>query len=183
VVVRDPVRERPVVAARLLCALLLAALAGLPAAAQQPRRAAPDHLRIETSASEQVVAPGTRFSLLFDITPAEKIHVYAPGDHSYKVIRVNLQPSGWLIVHPTEYPASEMYDFVPLKERVPVFQKPFRLRQPVEVSGAPEHRAALAKMNRITIRGTLEYQACDDRLCYPPKSIPLSYTVRLRRPA
>jgi hypothetical protein len=36
-------------------------------------------------------------------------------------------------------------------------------------------------MKSMTIRGTLDYQACDDRLCYPPRSIPVSYTVRLQR--
>jgi hypothetical protein len=129
------------------------------------------------------VTPGSVFSLVFDITPREKIHVYAPGDHQYKVIRLNLAQRPWLVVHPVDYPASEIYEFVPLKERVPVFQKPFRLTQWVEVSASGEHRAALAKVNTLTIRGTLDYQACDDRVCYPPQSVPVSYTVRLRRPA
>jgi len=29
------------------------------------------------------------------------------------------------------------------------------------------------------ITGTLEYQACDDKLCYNPTSVPLSWTVAL----
>jgi hypothetical protein len=33
----------------------------------------------------------------------------------------------------------------------------------------------------VTIAGTLEYQACDDRLCFPPRSIPVSYAVKLRQ--
>lgn len=62
-----------------------------------------------------------------------------------------------------------------------MFQKPFVLRQGMAVSTAPEHRAALAKIDKMTIKGTLDYQACDDRVCFLPKSIPVSYTVRLRR--
>ena len=56
-----------------------------------------------------------------------------------------------------------------------------RLTQRVELSASPEHRAALARMTSITITGTLDYQACDDRVCYLPRSLPVSYTVRLRR--
>ena len=32
----------------------------------------------------------------------------------------------------------------------------------------------------ITLTGTLEYQACDDTICYNPASIPLSWTLSLR---
>ena len=32
----------------------------------------------------------------------------------------------------------------------------------------------------LTIKGTLRYQACDDKVCYLPQSIPLSWTVGLR---
>jgi hypothetical protein len=167
----------------VLCALAVAAVLTALLAAQQPKRIDTPHLRIDTYATDQVVSPGAVFSLVFDITPRQGIHVYAPGEHTYKIVRVTLEPDPRLVVHPLKYPASEIYEFVPLKERVPVFQKPFRLAQRVEVSAAPEHRAMLAKTNRMTIRGTLDYQACDDRLCYPPRSIPVSYSVRLRRPA
>jgi hypothetical protein len=167
----------------LLCALAVAAMLAAPVAAQQPKRIDTPHLRIDTYATDQTVSPGSVFSLVFEITPGQGIHVYAPGKHNYKVVRVTLVPDSRLVVHPLEYPASEIYEFVPLKEKVPVFQKPFRLAQRVEVSAAPEHRAVLAKTSMITIRGTLDYQACDDRLCYPPRSIPVSYAVRLRRPA
>lgn len=167
----------------VLCALAVAAVLAVPAAAQQPKRIDTSHLRVDTYATDRVVSPGSVFSLVFEITPRQGIHVYAPGKHRYKIVRVTLEPHAWLVVHPLEYPASEIYEFVPLKERVPVFQKPFRLAQRVEISAAPEHRALLPKTNRMTIRGTLDYQACDDRLCYPPRSIPVSYLVGLRRPA
>lgn len=42
-----------------------------------------------------------------------------------------------------QYPASEIYHFKPLDERVPVFQKPFRLVQSMAVSTSPEARAVL----------------------------------------
>jgi hypothetical protein len=167
----------------ILHVVALAALLAGSVAAQQPKRIDTPHLRVDTYATAETVSPGSAFSLVFEITPKAGVHVYAPGDHTYKIVRLTLEPNPPLVVHPLDYPASEMYEFVPLKEVVPVFQKAFKLTQRVEVSARPEHRAALAKMSSLTIRGTLDYQACDDRLCFPPRSIPVSYTLKLRRPS
>ena len=166
--------------------VVVVGLLGLQVEAQQKatanlRQIATDHLQVTTYVTDEAVAPGAAFSLVFEITPREGIHLYAPGEHGYKIVRVNLEPDPRLVTRPAEYPPSEIYFFAPLKERVPVFQKPFVLRQGMAVSTAPEHRAALAKIDRMTINGTLDYQAFDDRVCFLPKSIPVSYTVRLRR--
>ena len=40
-----------------------------------------------------------------------------------------MQP--WLKVHPIVYPASTIYHYKPLDERVEVFARPFRLRRDV----------------------------------------------------
>ena len=140
-----------------------------------------DHLQITTYATDEAVAPGSLFSIVFDVTPRERMHVYAPGAKGYKIISVNLEPNPWLVTRPVQYPPSEIYHFKPLNERVPVFQNPFRLTQSMAVATSPEHRAALAKIEMVTIKGMLDYQACDDRICFTPKSIPVSYTVKLRR--
>ena len=36
---------------------------------------------------------------------------------------------------------------------------------------------SLAGMNELALNGTLEYQACDDRICFNPVSLPLSWKV------
>ena len=140
-----------------------------------------DHLRVTTYATDDAVAPGSLFSIVFDITPRERMHVYAPGADGYRIIGVNLDPSPLLVTRPIEYPASEIYFFEPLDERVPVFQTPFRLTQGMAISAAREHRAVLAENETFTITGTLDYQACDDRICFNPQSVPVSYTVTLRQ--
>jgi hypothetical protein len=38
----------------------------------------------------------------------------------------------------------------------------------------------LAGRDRLTIAGTLDYQACDDKVCLIPQSVPLSWTVELK---
>ena len=81
---------------------------------------------------------------------------------------------------PVRYPASQIYFFKPLKERVPVFQKPFRLVQEVVLDGTLKTQAALRGKQNITFTGTLDYQACDSKECFNPVSVPLSWTLNMR---
>ena len=145
------------------------------------RRITTDHLQVTTYATDEVVAPGSVFSIVFDITPRERMHVYAPGAEGYRIITLALDPNPLLVPRALQYPASEIYYFEPLDERVPVFQAPFRLTQAMTVTTAREHRAELAKLDHVTVTGTLDYQACDDRICFNPQSVPVSYTFRLRQ--
>jgi hypothetical protein len=139
-----------------------------------------DHLRAVSYASDEIVAPGTVFSLHVDVEPGERIHVYAPGQHSYRVVSIELDPLPLLKTRPVTYPASEIYHFVPLNERVPVYQRPFRLMRNVVFDASAAGQEALREMPAVTITGRLEYQACDDRLCFAPSSIPLSWTVKTK---
>jgi hypothetical protein len=79
------------------------------------------------------------------------------------------------------YPKSEIYFFKPLNERVPVYQEPFRLIQELALDPSQSARAKIAKMERITITGRLDYQACDDKVCFVPVSLPVSYTLHIRQ--
>ncbi|HXG89914.1 MAG TPA: protein-disulfide reductase DsbD domain-containing protein [Vicinamibacterales bacterium] len=138
------------------------------------------HLTVTAGASDDTVAPGKRLSLVFDITPKRGMHLYAPGKHTYQVVRLTLDQQPWMRAHEPTYPASEIYHFKPLNERVEVFQKPFRLVQDVTVLATPEVQKLLAKETSVIITGRLEYQACDDKLCYSPQSVPVSWTLALK---
>ena len=137
------------------------------------------HLEITTYPSDSAVAPGNRFSIALDIRPRSGIHVYAPGAKNYRVIGLSIGAQPFVRTIPLKYPASEIYFFKPLNERVPVFQKPFTLIQEVVLEGTPQAQAAL-RGDSVTITGTLEYQACDDKICYNPASVPLTWTLNLR---
>jgi hypothetical protein len=109
------------------------------------------------------------------------MHLYAPGAHSYKVVALTLDAQSFLVVHPLQYPASEKYLFKPLDEIVDVYQEPFRLVQDVTVDASPRARKALAGRKTMAISGTLLYQACDEKICFLPQSVPVKYSIRLRR--
>ncbi len=137
------------------------------------------HLEISASQSNPDILVGSRFHLALDITPKPKMHVYAPGaeELGYRVIGLELEVPSFLRVLPAEYPASEIYHFEPLDEHVPVYQRPFRLVQEIVVEGDPESAARLAEIDALTLTGRLDYQACDDAVCFNPASVPLTWTL------
>ena len=137
------------------------------------------HLEISASQSNPDILVGSRFHLALDITPKPKMHVYAPGaeELGYRVIGLELEVPSFLRVLPAEYPASEIYHFEPLDEHVPVYQRPFRLVQEIVVEGDPESAAKIAEIDALTLTGRLDYQACDDAICFNPASVPLTWTL------
>lgn len=110
------------------------------------------------------------------------MHVYAPGASRYRVVSLRVAPQPHLRLLPLAYPASEIYHFKPLDDRVPVYQKPFALLQEIVIEGDPAAQAALKGREALTLSGSLEYQACDDELSFNPVSVPLSWTVPLQPP-
>jgi peroxiredoxin len=138
------------------------------------------HLEVLTYPSAAEVAVGNRFSLVLDITPGRGIHVYAPGAQGYRKVTLAVAPDPNIRLLPVRYPDSEVYFFKPLNERVPVFQKRFRLVQEVILEGTPQAQAALRGKDALTLSGSLEYQACDDKECFNPVSIPLTWNLALR---
>ena len=137
------------------------------------------HMNITAYPSNPNLTVGTKFSLAVDIEPNEGIHLYAPGAEAmgYRVIGLTIDPVPHIRFEPVEFPASEIYHFEPLDERVPVYQQPFTLLQEAVVSGEPEAEEALKALDAVTLSGTLNYQACDDKLCFDPVAVPLSFTL------
>ena len=169
--------------ARLPLIVLISAAFGLTAGAQAPAplplRNDTMHLTVNTSLSSGEVAPGQKLSLSFAVTPKRSMHVYAPGKHDYQVIAVKLDPQPWLKVAPTTYPPSEIYHFKELDEKVETYGKPFTLVQDLTVLNTPEAKKALAA-GPIKLSGRLEYQACDDKVCYAPSKVPVSFALTVK---
>jgi hypothetical protein len=134
------------------------------------------HLTLNTSISTTAAVPGGKISVAFDVTPKRQMHVYAPGKHDYQVIAVKIDPQPWLKVAPTTYPPSEIYHFKELDEKVETYGKPFKLVQDVTVLNTAAAKKALAA-GPIKLTGKLEYQACDDKVCYAPTRIPVSFEL------
>jgi DsbC/DsbD-like thiol-disulfide interchange protein len=132
----------------------------------------PGHATILPSPSEVNGAAGGKLALFVDVAPKPGIHVYAPGSKDYIPITVKLNAQPAIKAGKVAYPKSEMMTFA--DEKVPVFQKPFRLTQDVTLDKSAKPGSM------VTVAGTVSYQACDDRVCYPPESTPVSWTVLVK---
>jgi peroxiredoxin len=151
--------------------------------AEVPVRAAQlsmPQLELTTYASEPTIAPGNRFAVVLEVEPHDGMHVYAPGAGNYRIVGLRVEPDPNLIVLPMSYPVSTNYYFEPLDETVPVYQEPFSLVQELILDGSPQAQQALRGQESITVKGTFDYQACSDEICYPPESLDLSWTIPLR---
>ena len=144
----------------LLSAFLLQAI--LPA----PK---PGHATILASPAEVNGTAGAKLALFVDVSPKPGIHVYAPGSEFYIPITVKLNAQPEVKAGKIGYPKSET--LMLLNEKVPAFQKPFRLTQDITLDKSAKAGST------VTVTGTVNYQACDDRVCYPPESSPVSWTV------
>ena len=138
------------------------------------------YLSLTTFITDTVAAPGTHFSVVIDVTPASRVHVYAPGAASYKPIALTVDPQPGLVIRAGRLPAPEDYFFKPLNEHVAVYQKPFRIVQDLEIDPSPQAAAGLANRTTMPLSGTLDYQACDDKVCFNPESVALTWTIGLR---
>lgn len=138
-------------------------------------------IELTSYATDFAVAAGTHFSIVLDVRPAPGVHVYAPGVTGYKPIALSIQPPPGVVVREAQYPKPEIFEFKPLNERVEVFQRPFRIVQDLAIDATPQGQAALKDVAALTIKGVLNYQACDDKVCFTPQSVPLTWTVTLRQ--
>lgn len=137
------------------------------------------HLTVHTSLSDTEVTPGKKLSLTFAVTPKRAMHVYAPGKHDYQVIAVKIDPQPWFKVAPTSYPPSEIYHFKELDEKVETYGKPFTLVQDITVLNTAAAKKALTA-SPVKLTGKLEYQACDDKVCYAPTRVPVSFELTVQ---
>ena len=130
---------------------------------------------VVTSAPAAVGAEaGKTLALFVDVAPKPGIHVYAPGAKDYLAVSLKLSPQPEAKAGKVAFPPSEVMFFEALNERVPVFQKPFRITQPVTLDRSAKPGST------VIVSGTLSYQACDDKTCYPPDSSPVSWRVTVK---
>lgn len=134
----------------------------------------PGHAVVTTAQADATGAAGKPLALFVDVAPKAGIHVYAPGAKDYIAVSLTLNAQPDMKVGKAAFPKSEVMFFEALDEHVPVFQKPFRITQDVTLDQSVKAGSTVA------VSGTLNYQACDDKVCYPPESAPVSWTVTVK---
>jgi Thiol:disulfide interchange protein DsbD, N-terminal len=160
---------------RSALSLLVTAALGQSAPALQFRGPATKHATITAGSTPITAAPGEKVTLFVDMTPNKGIHVYAPGAKDYLPVKVTLKTQPEIkTAGKLTYPKSENMFFAPLNQTVPVFQKQFRMSQDVTVAKTAKSGSTIA------IDATLDFQACDDNVCFVPESVPVNWTLTVK---
>lgn len=159
----------------LSLALVAAAVTLAQTSASSPKPSVTDtpHLTVTTSTSGAVVAPGGRVSLFVDVALKPKMHVYAPEEKVNMPISLQVNRTSGVSARPPVFPKGEPFLFAPTGETQIVYSRPFRIEVPVTMAGT-------RKAGVVALSGTFRYQACDDKVCYIAKSVPITWDVTIR---
>ena len=128
------------------------------------------HLVMAVSATPATAAAGKKVTLALDVTPKPKMHVYSPGQDGYIAITLTLEANPAITAGKAKYPAGEKFFMPALNETQLVYAKPFRITLDVTVKSA----AGVA----LTVKGSVRYQACDDKICYLPVTVPVTWELK-----
>jgi DsbC/DsbD-like thiol-disulfide interchange protein len=136
----------------------------------QPKPLETAHLWMSTSVTATKDG-GRRLALHVDVTPKPSMHVYAPGQPGYIAIELKLDADAPVkAAGKPKYPAGEKLFMPALDETQLVYGKPFRITQDVTLRPG-------AQSGPVTIKGSVRYQACDDRICYKPATVAVTWTL------
>jgi hypothetical protein len=131
--------------------------------------------QITTSASTAVVHPRDHVTLTVDVDLRPGVHVYAPGVENYIPISWTLEKSSTYQANNVDMPVPRNLHLDVIDETVPVYEGHFQLSRNLTIGPRHVHKGAL------NITGALRYQACDDRMCYKPETLPLQWTLTVER--
>ena len=137
-------------------------------------------LSLSSSASAKVVRSGQHLVLTLDIELKPKMHLYAPG------VQEGYRPIEWVVgdtpavgVAAVAFPESKILYLDAIKEKVPVYLGKLRLVREITIGKDAALKPLVSATGEFTVEGEFKYQACDDRVCYIPATIPLKWTFIL----
>jgi DsbC/DsbD-like thiol-disulfide interchange protein len=139
------------------------------------------HLKLTVTASDAVLSPGSRGVLSLDVELKPGMHVYAPGAQGYIPIDWKVAESKAWLAHSPSYPPSEKLHLPAIQETVPVYQGRLRLARDLTIGQEREIAPVLNAARELVIEGSFRYQACDDKQCFPPQTVPLKWSFRVDR--
>lgn len=164
-------RERPTLAGILSKELGVNPTASLSAAKAK-------HVAIATTSSTGIVSGGQRILLSVEIEIPKDYHLYAPGVEGYHAVDWQMTSAELAKPHAVDFPKSRILYLQAIEEKVPVYEGKIRLLRDVTLAQSKVLAAAGGEVKQVTLKGSLKYQACSDRMCFPPETVPLHWTLQ-----
>jgi len=150
---------------RLLVILALFALAATPADNQ---------ITVRAALSADKLAPGAAFRVAVTVELADPWHINANPPSLPELIPTTLKMESTDAIQfgDVTYPAGK-------QETVSWADQPVMLYAGKIVITVAGNVSAKAPLGPVTLKGTFRYQACDDRVCYAPKNVPVVIETRV----
>ncbi len=127
--------------------------------------------------SSVAVRPGKSATVRLDcrVPPGFHINSNQPKNDLLKPTVVSFDPPTDIVVGKLSYPPGRdlTFAFLP-NEKLNVYEGDFRVTALVTTMRT-------AATGRYRVHGTLNYQACDNRQCYPPKELPVYFDVKVQK--
>jgi hypothetical protein len=114
-------------------------------------------------------------SLSFNVAGGFHINSNHPKSGFLIPTALKVEATTDIVIGKTTYPDGQdlSFAFAP-DEKLNVYTGDFK----VDVLVRPMHSVPPGK---YIVRGSLKYQACDNTACYPPKTLPVSFDVKIAR--
>ncbi|HEV3278606.1 MAG TPA: protein-disulfide reductase DsbD domain-containing protein [Terriglobia bacterium] len=128
------------------------------------------HLVLDSDA----VHPGTtvKAAVVAEVAPGYHINDHVPSLDYLIPTQLKLDTAPPLNLADTKYPKGSPQKFSFLDTPISVYQGKL-------VVGAEIKVASGAQPGAYTLKGTLDYQACNDHACLPPTSVPLTLSIKV----
>lgn len=156
-------------------AILLLVFCG--AAAAQDLKGLPGHVSFLGPAAPVSVAKGkpTPVTLQFRVASGFHINSNKPTSALLVPTVLSLTPPTDIVIGKITFPAGEnmSFEFAP-SETLNVYTGKFAIKALVTA-------AKTATPGKYSVHAALKYQACDNRACYPPKSVPADFDITVQK--
>lgn len=139
-----------------------------------PAKPSVQHADFAASSSAATVSPGAALTLWVDVVPHRSIHIYAAGATDFQPVALVLTPNAGVSSSTASYSKPDVGTAQGSIGAVPAYGRPFRIALPVTVSKTTKAGAVL------TVGGVVRYQACDDALCYPVTTAPVTWSIAVK---
>ncbi len=137
-------------------------------------------LRLNWSSSATQVRGGQHIVLTLDGTLPPKMHVYAPGvSQEYRPVKWTMnEDKAWKSGEPV-FPVAKKMSLAGDPELVPVYEGKFTITRELVLAREQDLKPRISTEGDFAVEGAFQFQACDDRMCFPPQTIPLKWTLHL----
>jgi peroxiredoxin len=150
-------------------------------------------LEVVVTASNTEAVLGNRLWLSVELKMPPGFHLYGPeATPSYHALNWKMDESSCWYQSEPDYPKPQLRHFAFEENGLPVYEGAVRVNRelvlkPVLSAADPSlfrlfQNVCLDSNSRVKASGTVSFQACDERQCYPPQSLPVEWKFRFLPP-